>query len=155
MLAMERRFADMAKHYRFPDYGGFGRIRAGLLDYGTPSPPTRQLEHAGGLHGSGGVRQVEIADSRHVWSTIFAHLLAGCSGATTAEVMNDITYSCATYAGESFAVFACMLLTLQLVIGFLPAPVVVCLCHYVDTLDQSNQGQVPKTFICHPRQEPQ
>lgn len=152
MRMMERRFFDTAAHYDVVGYSVFGELRSRLMSRGTPVLFARQLDPAA-VAGAGSPqnspREVALSDPVLVWSTVLAHIMLAGEAADTTQKQTDIAWGCAKYTGDSFTTFSYMLLTLQLVTGFLPDRTVACLATYVQEIETRCNGAVPKDFICH------
>jgi len=139
---MENRLAEMDEKHHFSCYEKTGAARWLVLG------EAKQKE-----------RPVRL-DSRYAWCTVFAHLwvvsdsIAARSYESDSErtqAVIDATFVCAEFTGHHQKTFCYILLTLNMLVAFLPAPLTHLLRRFIEELDGPRyNGVFPAEFI-HPR----
>lgn len=136
---MENRLAEMDEKYHFRDYEKTGAAR--WLVFCDNKKNERPVE----------------MDSRYIWCTIFAHLWVVSDSIANGSYENeqvldqaivDATFVCAEFTGHHQKTFCYILLTLNALVAFLPAPFTQILNRFLEVLDSPPyNGIFPEHFI--------
>lgn len=135
---MENRLAEMDDKHHFVDYEKTGAARWLLL--GDEKRRERPI----------------VMDSRYVWATIFAHLWVVSDSVSKTTYDNeavldqtiiDATFVCGEFTGQHQKTFCYILLTLNMLVAFLPTPLTGILTRFLEVLDSSYNGVFPEQFI--------